>query len=83
MKTTGVVIGIICILIMIVGLVPCLGALNWVNIPLSVIGLVISLVAKDRQGEGASDGAVVAGIVMNAVALVIGVLRLLIGGGLL
>ena len=70
------------------GLVPCLGWLNWVTIPLCFVTVVVGVMGlasdKDPQtgqarGRGAHLLAVIFGLVLGAVAT----LRWLIGAGIL
>ncbi|HYP14271.1 MAG TPA: hypothetical protein VEQ63_10135 [Bryobacteraceae bacterium] len=74
--------GILAILGLFVGFIPCLGALNWFNIPFAVVGLIVSIVATAKANRG-SQGAAIAGIVLNAIAILLGSLRLTLGGGIL
>lgn len=82
MQILSLVWGILAFLGMIVGFIPCLGALNWLNIPFAGIGVILSLVAVAGAKNG-SKGAAIAGLVANVIAVVIGVVRLTIGGGIL
>ncbi len=74
--------GILAALGMLVAFFPCLGALNWLNVPFAVIGLIISIVAF-ASGKEPSRGGVTAGVVLCAIASVLGILRLFLGGGIL
>lgn len=82
MQILSLVWGILAFLGMIVGFIPCLGALNWLNIPFAAIGVIISIVAAAGARDG-SKGTAIAGLFANIIALVIGVIRLTIGGGIL
>jgi len=82
MTILSLVWGILALLGLFVGMVPCLGSLNWINIPFSLVGLIISIVAVSKAPPDAKGGAI-AGIVMCALGLVIGAIRLIMGGGLL
>lgn len=82
MQVVGLIFGILSILGMLIGFIPCLGALNWLNIPLAVIGLIISIIAYSGIQPGEPKGKATAGIVLCAVAALFGILRLLIGGGI-
>ncbi|MDO5608950.1 MAG: hypothetical protein Q4G08_10905 [Capnocytophaga sp.] len=82
MKTAALIFGILSILGMLLGFIPCLGAFNWLNIPFAVIGLIISIVAYTNE-DGKPKGNATAGIVMCAIAIVFGGIRLLLGGGIL
>ena len=77
MQILGLVWGILAILGLGVAFIPCLGWLNWANIPFAVVGLIISMMAKTRRHSGAA----VAGIVLNAIAIVLGLIRLKLGFG--
>lgn len=80
MQILSLVWGILAILGLGVAFVPCLGSLNWLNIPFAIVGLIIGIAAKAQPGN---SGAAMAGIVLNAIAIGLGVLRLIVGGGIL
>ncbi len=82
MLVLSLVWGILAALGMIVAFFPCLGSLNWLNIPFAAVGLIVSIVAvatskQERKGAG------VAGIVLCAIAVLFGLIRLAMGGGVL
>ena len=77
MGVAALVLGILSIVGMVIGFIPCLGALNWINIPFAIVGLVISIVAAV---QGDTKG--IAGIVLCAIAIVFGGIRLILGGGI-
>lgn len=74
--------GILALLGFLVAFIPCLGALNWLNIPFAVIGLILSIIAFLKEAPG-RRGLSAAGIVLCAIAVLIGAKRLIIGGGVL
>ncbi len=82
MQVVSLVWGILAILGMFIGFFPCLGALNWLNIPFAVVGLIISIVTLAGAKQGSKGGAV-AGVVMCGAAALLGLLRLAAGGGIL
>jgi hypothetical protein len=82
MSTLSLVWGILALVGMLVGFIPCFGALNWLNIPFSGVGLIVSVVALSREPPDKSGGAV-GGTVLCSLALVLGLIRLLAGGGVL
>ena len=82
MQLVSLVWGILAIVGLGIGFIPCLGALNWLNIPFAVVGLIISIVATTKGVPG-RQGAAIAGIVLNALAILLGSLRLVAGGGIL
>ena len=81
MKTASLVMGILAIFGMLFGFIPCLGAFNWINIPFSMIGLVVSIVAYVQE-DGLPKSNATAGIIMCATAAFLGFIRLFIGGGI-
>jgi hypothetical protein len=82
MSTLALIWGILALIGFVVAFLPCLGSLNWLNIPFSAIGLVLSLIAVAKEPPGRRGGAI-AGLVMCAIAVIIGMMRLWAGGGLL
>ncbi|MNL10125.1 hypothetical protein D3C87_1309170 [compost metagenome] len=84
MQIASLILGILSIVGMLVAFIPCLGSLNWLNIPFSVIGLIISVVANSsttlpREMKGNSR----IGIILCSIAILFGIMRLILGGGLL
>ena len=82
MQVLSLIWGIFAILGMILGFVPCLGALNWLNIPFSGIGIIISGIALGTAGNR-PQGSSIAGLICCILALCFGAIRLLLGGGVL
>lgn len=82
MQTLSLVWGILAILGMIVGFIPCFGSLNWLNIPFSGIGLIFSVIAL-ASSDDQTRGAAIGGTVCCALAVMFGIIRLVIGGGVL
>jgi len=78
MQLLSLVWGILAIVGMIVGFIPCLGALNWLNIPFAAIGGVAVGTAGNEP-----KGSAVAGLVLCVVAMLFGIIRLVLGGGVL
>ena len=81
MRTVCLIIGILSIIGAFVAFIPLLGWMNWGVIPFAVVGLIISIAvtATSRQDRGAS----IAGIVLCTLAIFIGAIRLILGGGIL
>ena len=82
-QLVSLVWGILAIIGMVVGFMPCLGALNWLVIPFAVVGLVVSAIAM-RRSEGAGKGKAgsKAGLVCCGAAALLGFVRLGFGGGI-
>ncbi|NBC97371.1 MAG: hypothetical protein GVY27_13585 [Deinococcus-Thermus bacterium] len=70
MNLISVLIGLAALLGALVGFLPLLGWLNWLVIPVALVGLVIGMLARERAGRN-----------VNAVVLVFAVVRLALGGG--
>lgn len=83
MKTASLIFGILAISGMLFAFLPCLGSLNWLNIPFATIGLIISVIALTQTVDGEPKGNAIAGIVLCSVAMLFGLLRLIAGGGIL
>ena len=71
MHTIGRIFGILAIIGILIGMIPLLGWLNWLNIPLAIIGLMLSIIGKSKGG-----------IVICVVAIFFGLFRLALGGGI-
>lgn len=74
----SVVWGILAIIGMAIAFIPCLGILNYLNIPFAVFGLLFSVLAIILSSE--KELAVV-GCVLCAAAILFGIIRLVIGFG--
>ncbi len=77
MSVIGLIWGIIAFFWMGIALIPLLGWMNWLNIPFAAIGLIISIFGFMRRGNPAG----MAGIILNSIAIIVGILRLVLGGG--
>lgn len=67
----SIVIGVAALISALVAFVPLLGWLNWLVIPLAIVGLAFGVVSSGRAGRN-----------LNLVVIGIAVLRLMIGGGI-
>lgn len=72
MQLLGRLFGILALIGMFLGMIPLLGWLNWFNIPLAIVGLLLSIIGKSRGG-----------IIICIVAIFFGLFRLMLGGGIL
>ena len=82
MQVLSLAWGILALLGFMVAFIPCLGSLNWLNIPFAAVGLVVSLSAFAMGTPGRRSASVV-GIILCLLAILIGAKRLVLGGGLL
>ena len=82
MGLISVIWGIAALLWMIVAFIPLRGWGNWFMIPFAVVGAIIAaigiaLTTPEKRGRAK------AGLVLNSLAIVVGALRLSLGGGIL
>jgi hypothetical protein len=82
MQVISLLWGILALLGMLVGFVPFLGALNWLNIPFAGFGAIVSAIALGTT-SAPSKGKSIAGLVCCGIALFFGIIRLALGGGIL
>ncbi len=82
MQTISLIWGILALVLMVVGLVPLLGALNWLNIVFAGLGMIFGVFAYATKAEGSRRGSI-AGLISCIVAVVVGILRLILGGGII
>lgn len=80
MGVLSIIWGVLALMGMLLALPPCLGWLNWLNVPFAVIGLVISGISLGSHEPTRTQALV--GFVMCLIALLVGALRLLIGAGI-
>ena len=80
MQIFSLVLGILAMIGMVVGFLPCLGTFNWLNIPLAGIGLIVSGVAYATTREGSKTCSVI-GLIACGIAILLGIIRLYMGGG--
>ena len=73
--------GIVAMLWMVLALIPLLGWGNWFLIPFAALGAIvaaigIALTAPEKRGRAK------AGLVLNGIVIVVGIIRLSLGGGI-
>ena len=73
--------GIIALSFMLIGLIPCLGWMNYLNIVLSFITIIIGIVAIASGKSDADRTAAFLGVAFVGLAIVLGTFRLILGGG--
>ena len=82
MQILSLVWGILAGIGMLIAFFPCLGSLNWLNIPFACLGLIISIIALATT-KNKSIGGSIAGIIICGIAMLFGIIRLIAGGGIL
>jgi hypothetical protein len=66
----SLVIGLVALVLAVVAFLPLLGWANWLIIPLAVIGAAVGMLSAAKAGRN-----------LNLLVIVIGIVRLMIGGG--
>lgn len=74
--------GIASIIWMVVALIPLLGWGNWFMIPFAAVGAIIAAIGIATSAPG-NRGRAKTGLVLNGIAILVGIARLGIGGGLI
>ena len=68
----SLIIGFVALLLAVVAFIPLLGWANWLIIPLAIIGAVIGMISRGTAGRN-----------LNLFVIVVGVFRLILGGGII
>ena len=68
----SLIIGVIALLCAAIAFIPFLGWANWLIIPLAVVGAGIGQVSDHRGGRN-----------LNLFVIVVGIVRLMLGGGII
>ena len=68
----SLIIGFVALILAVIAFFPLLGWANWLIIPLAVIGAGVGMVSRSTSGRN-----------LNLFVVVIGVIRLMLGGGIL
>jgi hypothetical protein len=72
LNLVSVTIGLVALVFVAIAFLPFLGWANWLVVPLAIIGAAIGAMSRGR-----------AGLNLNILVIIVGVLRLILGGGLL
>ena len=72
LNLVSLIIGAVAGLLVIPAFLPLLGWMNWLVMPVAVLGLLVGLASGGTSGRN-----------LNLIVIVIGVLRLMLGGGLI
>ena len=68
----SLIIGAVALVCAMIAFLPLLGWLNWLIIPLALIGAGVGVVSSSNSGRN-----------LNLFVIVVGILRLMLGGGIL
>lgn len=72
LNIVSLVIGVVTLILALFAFIPLLGWANWLIIPLAVVGLALGAMSDRTAGRN-----------LNIVVIVIGVVRLMLGGGII
>jgi hypothetical protein len=68
----SLLLGLIALVLVVIAFIPLLGWANWVIIPIAIVGLAVGAMSDRTSGRN-----------LNIVVIGVGVLRLMLGGGIL
>ena len=71
-NVASLIIGFVALILAMIAFIPLLGWANWLIVPLAVIGAGVGMVSRGTSGRN-----------LNLFVIVIGVVRLMLGGGIL
>ena len=71
-NVVSMIIGVVALICAVVAFIPLLGWLNWLIIPLALIGAGVGVISKSTTGRN-----------LNLFVIVVGVVRLMLGGGII
>ena len=67
----SLIIGFVALVLAVVAFIPLLGWANWLIVPLAIIGAVVGMISRGTAGRN-----------LNLFVIVIGIIRLMLGGGI-
>jgi hypothetical protein len=67
----SLIIGVVALVCALIAFIPLLGWANWLIIPLAIIGAAIGMISRGAAGRN-----------LNLFVILIGVIRLVLGGGI-
>jgi hypothetical protein len=68
----SLIIGFVALVLAVIAFIPLLGWANWLIIPLAVIGAGVGMISRSTAGRN-----------LNLFVIIVGVVRLMLGGGIL
>ena len=72
LNLVSLIIGAVALVLAVVAFLPLLGWANWLIIPLALIGAGVGMASSSNSGRN-----------LNLFVIVVGVIRLMLGGGIL
>jgi hypothetical protein len=68
----SLIIGFVALICAVIAFIPLLGWANWLIIPLAIIGAGVGVISRGTAGRN-----------LNLLVIVVGVVRLMLGGGII
>lgn len=68
----SLIIGLVALVGAVIAFIPLLGWLNWLIIPLAIVGAAVGLMSRRTAGRN-----------LNLLVIIVGIVRLMLGGGIL
>jgi hypothetical protein len=72
LNLVSLLIGLVALVLVAIAFFPLLGIANWIIVPIAVVGAGIGQLAGNKAGRN-----------LNLFVIVVGVIRLMLGGGIL
>ncbi|HEX6072270.1 MAG TPA: hypothetical protein VFY95_04605 [Sphingomicrobium sp.] len=72
LNLVSLIIGLVALVFAVIAFIPLLGWANWLIVPLAIIGAVIGMLSRGTAGRN-----------LNLFVIVVGIVRLMLGGGIL
>ena len=72
LNVVSLLIGLVAMVFAVIAFIPLLGWANWLIIPLAIIGAVVGMMSSSNAGRN-----------LNLFVILIGVIRLSLGGGII
>jgi len=72
LNLASLIIGVVALIFAVIAFLPLLGWANWLIIPLALIGAAVGMASSSNSGRN-----------LNLFVVVVGVFRLMLGGGIL
>lgn len=72
LNLVSLIIGAVALVLALIAFLPLLGWANWLIIPLAIVGAVVGMASSSTAGRN-----------LNLFVIVVGVIRLMLGGGIL
>ena len=72
LNVVSLIIGLVALVFAVIAFIPLLGWANWLIIPLAIVGAVVGMLSASNTGRN-----------LNLFVIVVGILRLMLGGGII